>query len=168
MPVRLLHWNILDGGGRRLDGIGQYVKTGGYDIVTLNELNNIDSAGLAKLGKAWGLPHSALLSLSRYHLGVLSRYPMTPAGEERRRFAHGLLCVRVLGIKLCVTHLNPQDARRRREEARAIVERHVRPESRSRGVLLVGDLNTLSPLDRTDLEAAQLIHTIRSGPYHKQ
>ena len=41
-PLQLLHWNILDGGGSRLQGIGDVVRSGGYDLVSLNELNGIN------------------------------------------------------------------------------------------------------------------------------
>jgi hypothetical protein len=41
-PRRLLHWNILDGGGSRLTGICNFVRDGQYDVLTLNELNGFD------------------------------------------------------------------------------------------------------------------------------
>lgn len=166
---RLLHWNILDGGGSRMDGIAQFVADGAYDVVTMNELNGYDQASLARLGKRCGLPHTQVLAKSNYHLGVLSRHPLTPLASERGpEFAHGLLCVRVLGVSLCVTHLNPHDVTRRATEARRIIKRHARaPLDTGAPFMLVGDLNTLSPLDAPSHEEADLTRRIRSGPYSK-
>ena len=168
-PRRLLHWNILDGGGKRIDGIARFLKDGHYDVVTLNELNGFDPPALAKLGLRCGLPHTMLLAKSRYHLGVLSRHPLRAlATETGSEFAHGLLCVRVLDVSLCVAHLNPHDATRRAMEARRIIGRHGRPIiDAGLPFMLVGDLNTLSPLDRPAHDAAGITQRIRTGPYAK-
>ena len=84
--------------------------------------------------------------------------------ERSHIFAHGLLCVRVVGLSLCVTHLNPHDGTRRVEEARVIAKHAATDDS----FMLVGDLNTLSALDRAVYDAADLPARIRSGPYAKQ
>ncbi|MFL2731915.1 MAG: endonuclease/exonuclease/phosphatase family protein [Gammaproteobacteria bacterium] len=152
-PLRLLHWNILDGGGLRLRGIGDVVRKGRYDLVSLNELNGMSEARLDELGHEWGFDHAKLLQKSSYHLGLLSKHPLRlRAKDAGREFVHGLLCVDVLNMTLCVTHLNPHDVGRRLGEARAIVRR-VPPD---RPFLLAGDLNTLSSLDRATHESAGL------------
>ena len=161
-PLQLLHWNILDGGGRRLHGIGEVVRTGGYDLVSLNELNGINEGRLSQLGREWGFEHAKLLRKSPYHIGLLSKHPLrllaTVTGSQ---FAHGLLCVEVLNMTVCLTHLNPHDVRRRLGEARAIAQRV----PRDRPFLLAGDLNTLSGLDRAAHESVTLAQVIRDGPH---
>lgn len=82
------------------------------------------------------------------------------ARENGAPFAHGLLCIRLLNVTLCVTHLHPADARQRRAEARVIV-RHIPAAS---PFMLVGDLNTLSPLDRASHEDQALVKKVLSGP----
>lgn len=160
--LRLLHWNILDGGGRRLEGIGAVVRDGGYDLVTLNELNGIGADQLRGLARRWGFPHSELLQKSHYHIGLLSMHPLRlQAKDVSGQFAHGLLCVDVLSLTLCLTHLNPHDVRRRLGEARAIAQRV----PSGRAFLLAGDLNTLSALDQAAHERAGLAQLIRNGPH---
>ena len=82
---RLLHWNILDGGvsRRRIDKIGNLVREGAYDVVSMNELNGVSEGRLVKLGASWGLPHVALLHKSPYKLGLLSRHKMEVGSRER-------------------------------------------------------------------------------------
>jgi len=140
------------------------VRAGGYDLVTLNELNGFSASKLRTLAAKWGFAHSAFLHKSAYNLGILSKRPLEGvklATDEV--FAHGLLCADAAGVRLCLTHLNPHDVTRRAAEARAIVAR-VPPRA---PFLLVGDLNTLSPADRALHEAAALPSVIRSGPNAK-
>ena len=166
---RLLHWNILDGGGSRIEGIARFLADGGYDIVTMNELNGFNKAALARLGERCGMPHTMILAKSAYHLGVLSRHPLRAMAMERGAdFAHGLLCVKVLSLSLCVAHLNPHDVHRRALEAKRILKKHAKPLIDARQpFMLVGDLNTLSPLDKEQHDAAGLTQRIRTGPYAK-
>jgi endonuclease/exonuclease/phosphatase family metal-dependent hydrolase len=164
---RLLHWNILDGGGSRRKGIARVLREGAYDIVTMNELNDFTAASFAHFGRQVGMGHTMFLAKSRYHIGVLSRHPLHKIAKETgSEFMHGLLCVRVLGLGLCVTHLNPHSSAKRAAEARAIVERYAEPElTGRRPFMLVGDLNTLSPIDRVAHEAAGLKNLIGNGPF---
>ena len=52
------------------------VRTGGYDLVSLNELNGINEGRLGKLGREWGFEHAKLLRKSPYHIGLLSKHPL--------------------------------------------------------------------------------------------
>ena len=102
-PLQLLHWNILDGGGSRLHGIGDVVRTGGYDLVSLNELNGInlcrDTLYWPGLAEARGsLRHALALKAASgepadrvlYHFGFCHRHqrgPPQPAGSRVGRWA---------------------------------------------------------------------------------
>lgn len=188
--LRVLHWNIFEGGASklpagwagapsgarratRLEAIAAFVGRGGerggtYDVVTCNELNGIHAAAWARLGALAGLPHVRLLARSPFHIGVLSRHALEPVLERTGApFAHGLLCVRLLasGLEVCVTHLDPHSSRARAREAAAIA-RHVA--TRGGPLVLLGDLNTLSPLDRREHSARGLVRRIRSGARSKQ
>jgi len=139
------------------------VRSGAYDVVTMNEMNGMSKGGLQQIGVKWGLPHVALLAKSPYRLGILSRHALKEVVRDiSALFAHGLLCVRVLNVTLCLTHLNPHDVRRRQEEARSIV---LRVPAAPQPFILVGDLNTLSPLDERTHERQALVHSINAGPY---
>ena len=76
-PLQLLHWNILDGGGSRLHGIGDVVRTGGYDLVSLNELNGIN---LCRDTLYW--PGLAEARGSLRHAVVLKAASEEPAGRR--------------------------------------------------------------------------------------
>ena len=157
-----MQWNILDGGGDRLDAIGALVRKGNYDVVSMNELNGFNGDRFRLLAARWGYAHSALLHKSAYNLGVLSKHPLKVVVRERSdTFAHGLLCVQVVGVKICITHLHPHDIKQRLAEARSIAV-HATGKGH---FMLVGDLNTLSSLDRAAHRAAALPKTIRTGRF---
>ncbi|KAG8464203.1 hypothetical protein KFE25_003266 [Diacronema lutheri] len=191
--LRLLHWNILEGahgllpsglagaprGGSvqtRLDGIARFIRRGGerggaYDVVSCNELNGFTDASWASFGRSVGLPHTALLDGSRYRLGLISRLPIVELARRKGApFAHGLLCVRVLPSELhvCVTHLDPHSSRARALEAAQIAKRAAHSAAAGRSLVVLGDLNTLSPLDRRAHAEHGLVARIASGPRSKQ
>ena len=99
-----------------------------------------------------------------YHLGLASRWPL--ALEEANfsaPFHHGVLIGQVAGIRVAVTHLSPADAGARLREAEELVERGRRGGA-ARGLVLMGDLNTLSPLDAPEHEAIGLAARLAADP----
>jgi hypothetical protein len=69
-------------------------------------------------------------------------------------FHHGALLVQLGGIRVCATHLSPHDAAHRLSEAREILT--FERAAPRRGFVLLGDLNTLSPLDADEHDANNL------------
>jgi endonuclease/exonuclease/phosphatase family metal-dependent hydrolase len=113
------------------------------------------------LARSWGLQYSILLETSTgYHLGVASRVPIELEHAMRGPpFHHGYVLVRVGGVRLCVTHLSPFSAAHRLREAHALLALE-RAASPRRGFVLVGDLNSLSPLDAAEHAASGLLATL--------
>ena len=174
LSLRLLQWNVRDGCGaslpfiaepERLGGIGAWVRRSGVDVLGLNELNGWSASTFGQLAQAWGLPYSVLLEgATGYHLGLASRWPL--ALEEANfsaPFHHGVLIGQVAGIRVAVTHLSPADAGARLREAEELVERGRRGGA-ARGLVLMGDLNTLSPLDTPEHDAIGLAARLAADP----
>ena len=174
LSLRLLQWNVRDGCGaslpfvaepERLGGIGAWVRRAGVDVLGLNELNGWSASTFGQLARAWGLPYHVLLEgATGYHLGLASRWPL--ALEEANfsaPFHHGVLICQVAGIRVAVTHLSPADAGARLREAEELVERGRRGGA-ARGFVLMGDLNTLSPLDTPEHDAIGLAARLAAEP----
>ena len=133
-------------------------------MVGFNELNGWDAApGMRGRGAAWGYPHGELFVTrrSRYLVGVLSRHPIEVVATEEDGFCHGLLHVRILGVNYVITHLTPRNAADRELEA-ALVAARVRQVREP--LSLMGDMNTLSPLDREWHTAAGLLPVLLDTP----
>ncbi|HWV25421.1 MAG TPA: endonuclease/exonuclease/phosphatase family protein [Thermomicrobiales bacterium] len=166
--MRILHYNILDGcqgEPARLAGLGGWLTDQAFDFVGLNELNGWNvSPGISELSSDWGYPHHALLETTRrpYFVGAISRHPIQRIATFEKGFHHGMLVLDVMGIHVVITHLTPVSADDREREAARIVEIL---EEVDGPVLLMGDLNTLSPEDRDRHMASDLAGSLRQNAH---
>lgn len=149
--MKILQFNILDGcQGQpdRLNALGEWLSCQPFDVVGLNELNGWNAPpGISGLAARWGYQDSVLFETrgSPYFIGALSRHPIETIASIEEGFHHAVLILKIMGIHVVITHLSPRDATDREQEAARIaglVEDIEGP------LLLMGDLNTLSPLDR--------------------
>ena len=132
------------------------------DVLTLNELNGW-SGNMQRYARDAGFRSATLLDNggSAYHVGAMTTHPHTVALQDCDAFQHGLLAIKCGGITILITHLCPGSARKRRDETQRIVEII---EGIRGPVMLVGDLNTLSPLDRDVIARKEVLETLRSTP----
>ena len=164
LSLRLVQWNVLDGcqqAVHRLGGIGAWLRERGADVVSLNEMNGWSDRTFSRLARSWGFAHSVLYETATgYHLAIASRWPMVvERAVGNPLFHHGALLVQVGGIRICVTHLSPRDASHRLSEASEVLRLERLPPRRP--FLLVGDLNTLSPLDAEEHASSGLAARLR-------
>ena len=159
LSLRIVQWNVLDGCDRapsRLGGIGRWLIEHGADVVALNEMNGWSDVSFGQLARSWGFRYSQLLETSTgYHLALASRAPMAlEFASSAAPFHHGVMLLQIGGLRVCLTHLSPRSAVQRGAEAQAILQLERQPPRR--GFVLVGDLNTLSPLDADEHHASAL------------
>ena len=129
--------------------------------MALNEANHLDQTKLAALGAAVGLEHSVFhVASTGFHLGVLSRHPLTVHSTTHLKMWHGLLHVEMQGLHLLVTHLTPYDIASRHAEVEVILTYANDMLKRGLPVLLMGDLNALSPLDQSTHNHHELCTTV--------
>lgn len=153
--MRLIHLNLCDGCAddpARLVRIGEWLAGQHADVVTFNELNGWqrpDAGGglrIDAIARRWGWPEARIGAVphSDYPVGVMSRRPIDAAQTVGAPFHHSLLQLRIGDLHVWVAHLTPVDAGRRLDEAGWIARA---AQALDAPLLLVGDLNTLSPLD---------------------
>lgn len=153
--ARVLTYNILAGGGSRLDAIEAVIRDTQADVVALQEV--LDPQVLPALAERLGMHHAFSPSPTKWSVGLLSRWPLCDvdtAGSERMRKA--LLAVTVAPpgsapLRVYATHLAADYAeplagelRRYREVGVVLARMHA---SRAAGEphLVMGDFNTLAP-----------------------
>lgn len=167
MAMRVLHYNILDGcqdDPLRLRRLGAWLRNQAFDVVGLNELNGWDRApDIAQKAKDWGYTDSSLFQMqgSRHFVGILSKHPIQSVETIEDGFHHGVLIALINDVHYIITHLTPMESRKRESETvllASIVRRIQGP------LLLLGDLNTLSPLDSQWHESSNLLGVLRSSP----
>lgn len=111
--------------------------------------------GLRQRAKAAGFPFGERLSTpSKYNVALLSRTPIrvlgTEGGADATHFERGILAADVGQAVVVVAHLHAHESSKRREEAALLAKLVRRLETDHRKpVVVAGDMNSLSPLDRS-------------------
>lgn len=106
------------------------------------------TAGFRRRAATAGYAHAHLLKIeSGYHLALLSSRPMTVVYEDTEHFERGVLVADVAGIRFVLVHLHAQDAHVRIKEARWIANLVNLYTQAGLPTIVLGDLNSLNPLD---------------------
>ena len=163
IPLRIIQLNVMGRGAEVLPWI-------------LNQSKKIDVMGLCEANALSRMPKSSLLNSSNYSyveffktshgfpLGVLSHTPIEVVGLYEDKFQRGVLHVSIRGVDFFVVHLHAHDAVKRSMETARLVELVTNVQNRSGNksdIIIMGDLNTLSPLDAGYLQNM----TLRGRPF---
>lgn len=162
--VAIMTYNILAGGGPRLDFIEQVIRAANADLIGVQEVTR--PAELARLAERLGMHFAVGTSLSGWHVGLLSRWPIL----YERSYGGPMLSRALLeaavdlpgGERLSVftTHLPARFSERRAGEGRRLRELdvilgHLRaarregaPQVPSEPHVLLGDFNSVAPGER--------------------
>ena len=160
--VRVLTWNIWNGGEGRLDAIENVVREQEAEVVALQEAN--DRTAVETLGARLGMDVVYGEANSAFAVAWLSRAPVTRAQNHRLPVLEKtLLEVEAGGMRLFATHLSA--GRTKTHEPHRIAEAEAILDVAGDGDLLVGDFNAVHPDDEVGAPPPeeQLDHVSR-GP----
>jgi exodeoxyribonuclease III len=152
VTLRLLTYNIRNGGAGRVDSLAHVISSCAPDVVVLQEATRPDV--VAALAEHTGMPEwRAEFGQS---LGCLSRVPLAHAAWYRPRFSrHGFIDVvpkgegvRIFGVHLSAIHAAWTE-RRRVFELKALL--HGIRQHQHGFHVLAGDFNTLAPNEVLDV-----------------
>ncbi len=151
--MKLISYNILYGGGDRLDLIIRTIKIENPDFLVINEANDFEKNNNQKLNKfseEIGLPNFklALSGEHKYHTHtvVFSKHPFKEVKEIRPLRNAGILAVIETKLgEICVVgaHLSPYTEDSRLSEIDSILNQQKQYPNR----ILMGDMNSLSAGD---------------------
>ncbi len=154
-PVRVLTYNILAGGGSRMDAIEQVIRASAADVVGVVEV--LQPEPLHALAERLGMYVAIGRSRSVGHVGALSRWPILAAESDDGGVLNNALLdtlIEVPGgarLRLFVVHLNAQyytafaGEGQRLREIRHVLDRMARTARPDEARVLVGDFNSLPP-----------------------
>ncbi|GGN61100.1 hypothetical protein GCM10010112_17880 [Actinoplanes lobatus] len=149
--MRVLTWNIKNGGGDRLPSIITVIDQARPDVVTLQELQGFHRYGgrrLRELATALDMTAHLAPSVRAQPVAVLVREPLRIVRRARIswRLHHAAAVVVVptpVGpLTVVSVHLNPFSPYRRMREARWLAARYATPNGLT---LIAGDMNGLDP-----------------------
>jgi exodeoxyribonuclease-3 len=142
--LRVLTWNIWNGGEGRLDAIERVLREQDADVVALQEAN--DREAVETLGSRLGMEVVYGDANSAFAVAWLSRRPVARSQNHRLPVLEKtLLEVEVDGMRLFATHLSA--GRTKPHEPHRIAEAEAIVGLAGGGDLLVGDFNAVHPED---------------------
>lgn len=184
-PLRMISYNVKDGFTKSDDkknsiddkqrrvAVAEWLRAQQPDIVAFQELNDYTEERLKQEAATWDHPHVALLKSKGYPTGLTSRFPISKVQRVvGNGLWHGFLKGETAGIVFYVTHQAPFHWETRLHEATTVLQGvpakegdkevvgALREIGKSRPVMIVGDFNAFSPLDRQYYEDIRLKKTL--------
>jgi exodeoxyribonuclease-3 len=149
MALKLLSYNILDGGGERLPQIADVIRGHQPDVAALIEVT--DCVAVDRLARDHGMALVVGESNTPYHVAWLSRSPVQRAENHRlptlaKTLLEIVVCVGDEPVGLFASHLGSRwDVPQPVDEIPVILD--LLRQHGERPHLVVGDLNSLAPDD---------------------
>eukprot|EP01138_Halocafeteria_seosinensis_P011405 gb/GECG01011649.1/.p1 GENE.gb/GECG01011649.1/~~gb/GECG01011649.1/.p1 ORF type:complete len:1406 (+),score=151.16 gb/GECG01011649.1/:1-4218(+) len=144
------------------------------DVAALVELNNWDQGEedvpekvlvtkyMQENAAFAGYAHSVLLRANEgYHMGVMSRQPIQVLFYDTTNFERGALVVEIDNIVYVVAHLHAHSSQARLEECRVLAKVVTDISASGKPILMLGDMNTLSPNDQAWHQQAEILPWLR-------
>lgn len=152
--LKVLSYNILEGMVKDTTKgkihFVEWVKALDPDVVALQECNKFTQKTLEALALSWGHPYAVILKENGYPTGLTSRYPIANIRKVNESMTHGFIMARIAQYNFVVLHLNPHKYPKRRAEI-AQVLKNIELEKDKKNWLIMGDFNSVSPLDKERL-----------------
>lgn len=148
--LKVIQFNVDHGGEDRRHNIMLWLRKQEADVVGFCEANGWEN-DFERLARMAGFSESAFFPTSHgYPLAVFSRTPIEIIGRHNDGFERGVLHVQILQHNFFIAHLNAHSSSARSQETALLSDlvRNASSENSSQGVIVMGDLNTLSPLDK--------------------
>lgn len=147
---KVLSYNILEGmktdtsKGKQL--FVEWVKDKAPDVLALQECNGFTQQTLEALAASYGHNYAVIVKENGYPTGVTSRFPIVDIRKVNENMTHGFITASIHGYNFCILHLNPHKHLKRRSEIAQVLET-LRLQHGDKNWLMMGDFNSLSPLD---------------------
>jgi len=161
--LKILSYNIYE--GFRSDealknSFTQWIDSLKPDVMAFQELNGFTGETFRQYFKDRGYPYTVMLRKSAFPMGLASKYPITNIKKVVDGMRHGCLYGKILGHHFYVTHLEPNDYNNRRLEIE-IIKNEIGQIPSTEKILLMGDLNNMSPQDSLAYQNEEKMRLVR-------
>ena len=171
--LKIISYNIFEGmKSDTTSGKKEFVKwirSNNPDILALEEANNFTQTSLEEMARQYNHPYAVLLKQNGFPVALTSRYPIVNVSKVLDNMHHGFIRAEVNGYHIIVLHLSPHKYRKRWEEADIILQT-VASQPSQRKWLIMGDFNSLSPLDKARYTDGKILEKTQDAakkyPYH--
>lgn len=159
--LRVITYNILE--GMKLDTANgkpnfvAWVKQMDPDVMALQEVTNFTQASLEKLAEQYGHRYAVLLiEGEKFPVAITSKYPILHVQKVSDNMDRGFISATIQGFNIVSVHLTPFDYRKRAQEIDLMLA-HIKAQPSTHNWILMGDFNTLSPVDSSHYSDGRMI-----------
>tara|TARA_Y100000310_G_scaffold327596_1_gene394204 strand:- start:3638 stop:4396 length:759 start_codon:yes stop_codon:yes gene_type:complete len=149
--MKTIYLNVLEGckNEERLDLILKFISDNNPDILALSELNGWENNKLQEfLAKTNFKHHIFHRSKTGFHLGLFSKEKIIKSETINENMWHGFIKAEFEEFEMVLTHSDPFTEEKRLNE----IEEILKILNLNKKIILLGDLNSLSPKDEYDEE----------------
>lgn len=158
--MRIISYNIEEGmkadTSKGKKDFVAWIKSYDPDIMALEECNKFTQASLEELAHSYGHPYAIIVKEKGYPTGITSKYPIVNVQKITDNMTHGFIMCKIKNLNVVVLHLNPHQYKKRREEIAEILS-YVGASPEKKNWLMMGDFNSLSPLDKDKYADGKLL-----------
>ncbi|NDV70151.1 endonuclease/exonuclease/phosphatase family protein [Dysgonomonas sp. 25] len=173
-----VYWGMRQDSTENKSKFAEWIRQQDPDIIALQEMNGFTAQNpefapkgsnpnnLQKLAESYGHPYVYIVrepapdgSIS-FPVAITSKYPIVNVTRTVENASHGFITAEIEGFHFVVTHFHPFSSEKRGYEIDQILAT-VKSKPAGWKWLLMGDLNSVSPLDRSEYDNNLLRDFIR-------
>lgn len=161
-----VYWGMKQDTTANKSQFAEWIRRQDPDIIALQEMNGFTQQELQKLAESYGHPYAFIVrepfadgSIS-FPVAITSKYPIVNVHRVVENCVHGFIVAEIEGFHFVVTHLHPFSSEKRGYEIDQILAT-VKSKPADWKWLLMGDLNSVSSLDRVEYDNNLLRDFIR-------
>ncbi|NMA74687.1 MAG: endonuclease/exonuclease/phosphatase family protein [Bacteroidales bacterium] len=163
-----VYWGMKQDTTENKAKFAEWIRQQDPDILALQEMNgftqenpdfvgfgdgNVNKNNLQKLAASYGHPYVYIVrepfsnGMVSFPVAITSKYPIVNVQRVVENCAHGFIVAEIEGKHFVVTHLHPFSSEKRGYEMDQILAT-IKSKGNNKKWLLMGDLNSVSPLDK--------------------
>lgn len=144
----------------------QWFKEQNPDIVALQEVNGFTQQQIQEFAESYDHPYAIIVrepaadGAISFPVALTSKYPIVNVRRIVDNMIHGLIVAEIEGHHFMVTHFHPFSAVKRGHEIDLVLATASSGSPQEKW-LLMGDLNSVSPLDKSEYDNGLVLNHIR-------
>ena len=161
-----VYWGMKQDSTATKEKFSEWFKAQNPDIVALQEVNTFTQAQIQEFAASYGHPYAIIVKEPEpdggisFPVALTSKYPIINVSRVVDNMIHGLLLAEINGYHFAVTHFHPFSAVKRGNEIDLILST-IESKPKDWQWLLMGDLNSVSPLDKSEYDNGLVLNHIR-------
>lgn len=161
-----VYWGMRQDSTENKSKFAEWIKAQDPDVLALQEMNGFTQKKLQAFAETYGHSYAVLVkepepdgSIS-FPVAITSKYPIVNVKRVVDNMIHGLIVAEINGRNYMVTHFHPFSAAKRGCEIDLMLATIKSGHSQDNW-LIMGDLNSVSPLDKVEYSNGLVLNHIR-------